>query len=182
MMADTILGELTFNTTNKGEPKTVKKNVIVVSLAAIFTFCDFVSADSIEKAKELIRVMEMTKQITTAQQQMEQFAEQMVNSQGLSEDDAKKAKDLAKKSITSSFEAVMQIDWESMFAEIYAEVFSEDEIQGLIDFYNSPCGKKLLKKQPELMAATLQKMRTEMSKIMPKIQADVAKAVEEAKK
>ncbi len=39
----------------------------------------------------------------------------------------------------------------SKFVEIYAEVFNEKEINELIVFYQSPIGKKFLKKSPELM-------------------------------
>ena len=60
-------------------------------------------------------------------------------------------------------------------------MFTEDELQDLIDFYKSPLGQKMLKKQPELMKATMQKMQVEMSKVMPKIQADIKKAIEEVK-
>ena len=37
------------------------------------------------------------------------------------------------------------------FIKIYAEAFSENEINQLINFYQSPVGQKFLKKSPELM-------------------------------
>jgi len=60
-------------------------------------------------------------------------------------------------------------------------VFTEKELQAVIDFYKSPVGAKFIEKQPELMAQTMQKMQVEMAKIMPKIQADVQKAIQESK-
>ena len=60
-------------------------------------------------------------------------------------------------------------------------MFTEEELQGLIDFYKSPVGNKFLEKQPELMAATMNRMQTEMAKIMPKIQEAAMTAVQEAK-
>ena len=67
-----------------------------------------------------------------------------------------------------------------MFAEIYSDVFTEDEIQGIIDFYKSPIGQKMLEKQPELTGATMQKMQVEMAKIMPAIQKAAMEAITEA--
>ncbi|HEY8783217.1 MAG TPA: DUF2059 domain-containing protein [Mucilaginibacter sp.] len=37
------------------------------------------------------------------------------------------------------------------FVKMYAEAFSEDELNQLISFYNSPLGKKISSKTPELM-------------------------------
>jgi len=134
-----------------------------------------------EKATELMQLMEITKHLDSTQEQMETFAEQMVASQGLPPEQAKEAKALAKQSMNSTFEAMKSIPWEETFAEIYASVFSEEELQGLIDFYQSPVGQKFLEKQPELMKTTMQKMQGEMAKIMPQIQADIQAAIEEAK-
>jgi hypothetical protein len=36
-------------------------------------------------------------------------------------------------------------------AKMYAEIFTEAELKQLIDFYNSPIGKKITSKLPELM-------------------------------
>jgi hypothetical protein len=37
------------------------------------------------------------------------------------------------------------------FVKMYAETFTEDELKQLIGFYNSPLGKKISSKTPELM-------------------------------
>ncbi|MBT8042365.1 MAG: DUF2059 domain-containing protein [Pontiella sp.] len=158
------------------------KKIIILSLVALPLFSQLANADVNEKAKELIKVMEITKQLDESQKQIGQFMDQMVTAQGLSGEETEEAKAIARKSMESSFETMKTIDWETMFGDIYASVFTEEEIQALIDFYKSPIGKKYLDKQPELMAATMQKMQGEMAKLMPKIQADVAKAIEEAKK
>ena len=159
----------------------MKKTLITLLITCSF-LTQMAAADALEKAKELMTIMAVTKQLDASQQQIVNFIDQMIDSQGLSPSEATEAKALAKKSMESSFETMMSIDWESMFADIYASVFSEDEIQALIDFYSSPAGKKFLDKQPELMTATMQKLQGEMAKLMPRIQADVSKAIEKAKK
>lgn len=45
--------------------------------------------------------------------------------------------------------------WENVrgpLAQLYAEAFTEDEIDGLVTFYRSPLGQKLKETQPELAA------------------------------
>jgi hypothetical protein len=41
-------------------------------------------------------------------------------------------------------------DFKDKFAKMYAEIFTEAELKQLIDFYNSPLGKKISSKLPEL--------------------------------
>ena len=78
--------------------------------------------------------------------------------------------------------AIKSIEWEEKFAKIYAAVFTTEELQGLIDFYKSPIGKKFLEKQPQLMLATMGKMSGEIEKLWPKINSEVMNAIEEVKK
>lgn len=155
--------------------------ILIGIVGALMLSLASVQASSLEKAKELMQLMAVSKQIDATQAQMGTFVERMVDSQGLKAEQADEAKKIAKKSMATSFEAMKSIDWEGMFAEIYASVFTEADLQALVDFYRSPSGQKFLEKQPELMAATMQKMQGEMAKIMPKIQADVMKAVQDVK-
>jgi hypothetical protein len=134
------------------------------------------------KAKELISLMEIEKNIDASVVQITKMMDGMIDAQGLDPESAKVAKEISKKSMESSFKQMKQIDWVTMFGSIYSDVFTVDELQGIIDFYKSPVGKKMLEKQPELTAATMQKMQAEMAKFMPQIQADVQKALEEAMK
>src|SRR5690348_9956715 len=41
-------------------------------------------------------------------------------------------------------------------ASVYAEVFSEDELKEIIGFYQSPLGRKLLDRMPDLMQKSMQ--------------------------
>jgi hypothetical protein len=140
----------------------------------------FASADVNEKASELMKLMEIRKNIDTSMAQVSIYVDQMIDSQELEREVKEAAKAKIKASMAAQVEAMKEMNWESMFGEIYTEVFSEDEIQGLIDFYKSPVGKKMLEKQPELVAATMQRMQTEMAKLMPKIQAATMSAIQDA--
>lgn len=135
-----------------------------------------------QKAEELMTIIEVTKAIDSSFAEMGKFTDQMVDAQQLSSEQKVKAKELAKASMEKTFKAMRSIDWEKMFAAIYAEVFTKKELEELIKFYKSPIGKKLLEKQPQLTSATMQKMQVEMSKLMPQIQKDIQKAIQKAAK
>ena len=57
-----------------------------------------------------------------------------------------------------------------VIAELYASTFTEEELQGVIDFYKSPAGKSFVAKQPELMKKSMELNQAKMSAIMPQIQ------------
>lgn len=56
------------------------------------------------------------------------------------------------------------------FAELYMEMYSEDELEQLVGFYESPVGKKFIKRTPELMQRTVGIMQQRMAAMMPEIQ------------
>jgi uncharacterized protein len=56
------------------------------------------------------------------------------------------------------------------YAKIYAEVFTPEEVKGLVAFYKSPAGQAFLDKQPLLMQKTMAMAQNRMMQVMPKVQ------------
>ena len=52
---------------------------------------------------------------------------------------------------------------------MYAEVFTEQELRELADFYTSPIGKKYVEKQPEMAQAAMKITGEMMRELMPRI-------------
>ncbi|WP_018970445.1 DUF2059 domain-containing protein [Rubritalea marina] len=136
---------------------------------------------STAKARELMEVMEMRQNVEKAFGQVIKYNTGMIDQQpGMTPEQKSTAKEAVTAATKVSIEEMLKVDWEGMFAEIYGEVFSVEEVQGLIDFYQSPVGKKFTAKQAELTQATMGRMQMEMAKMMPKIQAATQKAVMDA--
>jgi hypothetical protein len=67
-----------------------------------------------------------------------------------------------------------EFSWDKMkddYIAIYAETFNEEELKGVIAFYESPTGKKFTEKQPELIQRSMMLSQKKMAEIMPKLQA-----------
>ena len=156
------------------------KTTLLIAMLALNIFAAEETKE--QKAKELMKIMEVSKVIDSSLAEVSKFTDQMVDAQQLSAVQKAKAKKIAKASVDKTFKAMKAIDWDKMFSEIYAEVFTKDELTELIRFYKSPIGEKLLEKQPQLTSATMQKMQVEMSKVMPQIQKDIQDAITKAKK
>lgn len=57
-----------------------------------------------------------------------------------------------------------------LYAKVYDATFSEDEIDGMLTFYQSAVGQAMLKKMPQLISQTMSIVQTQMADIMPDIQ------------
>ncbi len=81
-----------------------------------------------------------------------------------------------------------EMSWDKIkepMEKIYSSVYTEEEMQGIVKFYKSPAGQKMLNKMPELMQASNSIMQDMVKNMMPKIQAlqkEMIGELEQAKK
>ena len=62
------------------------------------------------------------------------------------------------------------------FVAAYAEVYTEEELRELADFYTSSIGKKVLQKQPEMTQVAMQMVGEMMQELMPRLKEISSKA------
>jgi uncharacterized protein len=77
-----------------------------------------------------------------------------------------------------------ELSWEATkaeYAEIYASTFTAEEIAGLITFYQSPLGRALLLKTPDLTVKTMEITQRRMANVLPKIRELVRKHTQDTK-
>ena len=58
-------------------------------------------------------------------------------------------------------------------AQIYVDVFTQEELEAVLEFYRSPIGQKMLAKTPELMQRSMAIGQQKMAELMPKIEVAV---------
>lgn len=56
-------------------------------------------------------------------------------------------------------------------AQIYVDVFTENELEAVLAFYRSPVGEKMLTKMPELMQRSMAISQAQVTALMPRIEA-----------
>jgi hypothetical protein len=64
-------------------------------------------------------------------------------------------------------------EWERMkqiYVDIYVEVFSEEEIDEIVAFYQSPLGQKMISRMPQLMQKSMEKTQALYREKMPVFQ------------
>jgi hypothetical protein len=53
---------------------------------------------------------------------------------------------------------------------LYADTYTEQEMDGIIAFYKSPAGEAMLAKTPAIMAKANELVQQQMATVMPEIQ------------
>jgi uncharacterized protein len=135
------------------------KFLLLVSISFIISFSAFGADFKISAAKEadIIKLMTMTGTSALAAQSANAIMEKMI-------DDFKKTrpdlgdritlivKDEMKMVIN---EATVKNSFYDMFFPIYDKYFSHDDIRGLIKFYNSDLGKKIIRVLPQFSSESM---------------------------
>ena len=126
-----------------------------------------------ELAEELLLLFGVDKTMESAFGQVGKMQERMIDPKLSPEDRAKRQEAVA----AAVAETKEILSWEKLkptFIKIYADVFTEEELQNMITFFKSPNGQAWIAKQPQLQAATMK----EMQGLMMELQAKVKERVE----
>jgi len=150
----------------------------IAVMAVAFVLTPMVRADEAsrrEKVKELIVSMHMDQmmdQMTTSiKTQMEQMVQQTPGVNAMTP---------AQKKVTDAFEANMmsmvmnEVGWKTLepdFVTLYAQTFTDEEIDGMLAFYKSPVGQSMLAKMPQIMAQAMQISQSKIVDLQPKMKA-----------
>ena len=118
-------------------------------------------------AEELLTIMKIGKQVDATFDRMKTMHKEQMNSMGVS------GGSLSSQDKMMDLMA-QEMSWEKMkddYIAAYSEVFTQEELQGLIDFYKTPLGQKYVEKMPELTTKLMQVGNKHTMQLMPKIKA-----------
>ncbi|MBU0912671.1 MAG: DUF2059 domain-containing protein [Gammaproteobacteria bacterium] len=156
-------------------------NLKLLSCASVL-LCSFVSLAEPAKPETVelfLKVTDAAATVDYAYAQLDQMSEQMVLSQ------APEAKNdpLVRKHLQELNQLIRtELSWQQLeqpMIAIYSSVFTEAELQGIIAFYQSEAGQKMVKRQPELIQASMAVMQEQSMLLMPKIKQLVEKQSQE---
>ena len=77
-----------------------------------------------------------------------------------------------------------EMTWDKLrplYVQIYQESFTQEEIDGLIAFYESPAGVAFVEKMPVVMQKSMSIMQSRMAAMMEKMKAAMKEAIAEPK-
>ena len=148
------------------------KKVYVLVLTALFMLnvnaTELASKKSVEKLMELT---EVSKMMDAMQGQISNMFNGMSKQMNISEKE-RPAFDQYMKKVGDLLAKDMNWDvFKEPMIEIYTKHFTEEEVKGLISFYQSNLGKSMTKKMPLIMQDSMLVSQELMKNFMPKIQA-----------
>ena len=76
-----------------------------------------------------------------------------------------------------------RLSWDKMkpeYVRLYDEVYSGEEIDGILAFYKSPAGQAFLTKMPQLITKSMEIAQRRMVDVMPEIQRIAKEAADKA--
>lgn len=159
----------------------MKKIIIIVLLAIIAapSFADDAKPELRAEIERMFELTDMTSMIDQMYSQMGSMFQQMVQQENIpAEQMAESQKYFTK------LEALLkeELSWGKMkepLIDVYVRVFTLEEIKAMNEFYETPVGKKMLAKMPQVMEESIQVSQDMARNLMPKIQAIVADMAQE---
>ena len=128
------------------------------------------SDSHLRAARALLAASNADQMMDAVHSQMNSLQENMTEQMGISEEQ----KPILDKYLERMTELMKEeMSWEKMepgLVELYANVYSEQELVELTQFYLSPIGQKLLSKMPELMQASMRMSQDMALSYLQKVQ------------
>lgn len=161
----------------------MKKLFITLILGTVISIPAFAQPTSKDSVKELLK-------ITKSEQFLGQMSPQINNMMHSSIEKLTRGKKLTKKqelalvNYSQELGKIMQeeLTWAKLEPEmikIYAEEFTQEEVDGMIQFYKTPVGQSTIDKMPIVMQKSMQVGYKQMDAITPKIMQAAEKFAKE---
>jgi hypothetical protein len=149
---------------------------LVTLIAFLLTpslFAQTTKTAKIEEIFHLTKIDQMQKQMMT---QMSAMMKQQTMG-NLTPDQQKNASEMSQRVMDFTMQ---KMSWDAMkpdFIKLYDDTYTEDEISGILQFYQSPAGQAMLAKSPVLVANTMALVQKRMAEIKPELDDMIKKSL-----
>ncbi len=145
----------------------------------------FAAPPSNESISQLLVATRMERSVGAAQQGLEQAVRNSINQslQGRTLT-PQGQKVIEKFSADAGVIIRKEINWADLkgaYMKLYAETFTQEEVDGLLAFYRSPAGVALLEKMPQVTQKSAAITQQRIGPLVEKLKASMAQTVQDAK-
>jgi len=109
------------------------------------------AGDKENLAEEIMKLTNMQKMMDQTKVQIQQMQIRVMQQLKVSEKDKKGAAEFQNKINEMIFNELTWDNIKSEYIKLFVDVYTIDELKGLVQFYKSPAGQSLIKKQPIIM-------------------------------
>jgi uncharacterized protein len=152
------------------------KRYVAVLLVVMTVMCCNARADEASKrakAEQLFMLLHMDQMMdqlmSGVMKQVQQLTQSMPGPDQVTPEQKKQIADFQQRVLTL---VNTKLGWKALepdFINLYASTYTEEELDGIIGFYKSPVGQKMLEKTPELMTKSTEITRQKMQEVQPEL-------------
>ncbi len=152
----------------------MKKIIAIVFIISLVCLPSAFAGKSEEIAEKILTLVDTEKAIKQMALRVQESQEQNLSKMELTTEEKERAMAFLLQITDYIFDS---ISWESIKGEyinLYTSLFSESELTALLEFYETPIGRKYIEVQPLLVQESFEINRKRMNELMPVIQQKYA--------
>lgn len=152
------------------------RRYVAVVLIALTLGCSVARADEASKrakAQQLFLLLHMDRMMdqlmSGVEKQVQQITQQMPGADAATPEQKQKIADFQQRVLKLVND---KLGWKALepdFINLYASTYTEEELDGILAFYKSPVGQKMLEKTPELMTKSTEITQQKMREVQPQL-------------
>ena len=150
----------------------MKKSVVVlftcILLSASATFADEASKNA--KIEEMLKLTNGEKMIGQLFDQMKAMTTAQMDKTTVAPENRERVQQIQQRVLQLLQDTLSWDKMKPMMMQIYAETFTEEEIDGIVNFYKSPAGQAMIEKMPALMQRSMAMAQQRLAEVTPQIQ------------
>jgi uncharacterized protein len=157
------------------------KTVAAVLCLVLLPLAALAAPASVESIERFLKLTEAQKNLEAAQQYSEQMMKESLREQNqrrlLSPEAQNRMRDAMEKSAKAMREEMSWAKMKPLMVRIYADSFTQEEMDGLIAFYESPAGQAFTKKMPVVMEKSMTLMQERAGPMMQRMESAMREAM-----
>jgi hypothetical protein len=146
----------------------MKRKIIFTLFLIMLPVLSF-AGDKENLAEEIMKLTNMQKMMDQTKVQIQQMQIRVMQQLEVSEKDKKGAAEFQNKINEMIFNELTWDNIKSEYIKLFVDVYTIDELKGLVQFYKSPAGQSLIKKQPIIMQKSMMISQSKIQKLIPKL-------------
>lgn len=157
----------------------MKYVAVALTMGITLLWCAFPmradEASKSAKAEELLQLTQGAQMMKSIMASMKGMMTVQMNKADMPAEKRAKASEMQERMMTLVTDRLSKA--KPALVKIYADTYTEEELDGILAFYKSPAGKALLQKMPQVMERSM----PVMMELMGDVQSEIKKMVEELK-
>jgi hypothetical protein len=138
---------------------------IFLSLNPLYAMAD----EKADLAEKIITLTKMNKILEQTKLQVLQMQAQMIDRFDIPEDKKDDALAFQRKLIEKTFEIMSFDTMHNEYVKLFTDVYTIEELKGMISFYESPIGQSMIEKQPLIIKKVMELSQERMRILIPEL-------------